>query len=303
MNLKYLLFIISILLIFLSVVILFSDEKSLVIQNTSKIYSVSKTSETEYIHLLCSSNKEESYYYSIDKIVHANISNNLEEIPIIIKDIKISESNDEETFIIDLSFKIGFDSDDYSIMFEHAVMNLTYRNNEELQIVLGEFNYLFYEDERLDLSFTNLSASYDVINDIETVSGLFFELHNSSDTNIVITDIDVLSSSVDFNNGEAIKIYDLIETNQTVEDILKKDYDFFELDSSPLSMQIRSNQTETMYIPLSFTSIPFIHRFSMVITYTQNNEEYTYIIDDFPFMNTNLFNEEYSEWIHTYEID
>lgn len=302
MNLKYLLFVLSILLISLSLVLLFRDDTPLSLKTSSSIHSYKKTSDTEYFHIQLLSNKKDAYYFIIDEVVSSSITNQEDIIPLELKSIQKSETTTGE-YIIDLSFKIGFDSEEYLIDFSEAYLNITY-NDKELTVYIGEFYYLFSNTDYGDISLINLEATYDDILDIRTVSGLLLTVRNNSYHNLIIKDIEILSTSVDVMNEEVFVLEEDIDNFMKVSDILDKQFDPFDYENSDITITLLQDEETTLFGPLIYNGeINYIHRFSIKITYLLGGEERIYYIDDFPFMRESIFQTEYQDYINEYIFD
>ena len=286
----------------LSLLFLFTDDEPLSITSTSSIHSYMKTSDTEYFHIQLLSNKKESVFFIEEGIVSSSITDNVEVIPLEVQEINLSETS-SGSYIVDYTFKIGFHSEDYEIQLEEAFLKLQFQH-ELLEVYIGEFNYLFYEDVNMDLSLMNLEATYTELEGINTVSGLMITLRNNTFYNIVIKDISIFSKDVDVMNSEVFILYEDIDNFTEVSTILQKDFDPYDFSEEEITISIRNGETETLFAPVIFNGdIDYIHRFCMKITYLIGDTEYVYYIDDFPFMRENLFFSDYEEYHYLYTYD
>ena len=143
-----------------------------------------------------------------------------------------------------------------------------------------------------------------MINGYNTIGGINLSLSNHSNSNITITDISILSESVRFNTFFLTE-REPCDYRATVVDCLAlNDYSFTTYNVYETMNSLLSPKNSTSYyIPLSYLDSPFIHRFGIQLTYTIDGEERLYILDDFPFMKTSLFQEEYEDNYHVYTIN
>ena len=197
------------------------------------------------------------------------------------------------------------ESKDYLIDFKKAYLDISYNNEENLKLFIGEFNYLFNEDINSDLGISNLSSTVFKSNEINTVSGIFIELYNMSDENLVITSFDLGSTSVKFNDYYLYEIYNEPDLFDSVDEILLvENYDFY-IDTSSYnkSMLLKENQSVMLYIPLIYLGeIEYIHRFFFQVNYLSNEGETILIIDDIPYVSTSIFQTSLEDGYLVYEI-
>lgn len=299
---KYLLGILSVLLLFFSIVFFLQEDVTLEITTSPNIYSYKKTSETEVFHIKLMLNQNDPYYFYKESIDSSALTNGEERIP-----LYLYESHIEETiggmYLVDLSYQIGFDANDYTIMFENAYLEIQFTNNEEVSLYIGEFNYMFASSDS-GLTYHNVHGTYGYVDNTNTVTGIVIELENNLPSNIMITDFEVFSSSVDVHNDYVIEVMREIDPFENVETILDQEYFFYDIAQENLSIFMQSREQKTLFCPLVYNGeIHYIHRFTLIITYLENNEEKRLIIDDFPFMATTHFSDEFKEGYQTYEID
>lgn len=299
---KYLLGILSALLIFFSLVMLFDQEESLHLTTSPKIYSIKKTSETEVFHIEVLSNIHDPYYLKKESIVSISLTDDEERIPLVLKELKVTQANSED-YIADFSLQVSFDANDYRIVFDQAYLDITYSNGQELSLYIGEFNYMF-ETSDTSLTYQSVYGTYGYVDGKNTVTAIVLELENNADKNILITNIDIFSNSVNIHSQNITETHQTIEPFILVQDILQEDYNFFDIDQDQVSIYMQTKEKKALYCPLLYNGdIRYIHRFVIEVTYIENNQEKTLIIDDFPFMKTSIFATEFEQGYHTYEID
>lgn len=306
MRLKLLGTIVILLSVFLGIVITIEKPTRLRMISSPSIYSIKYTNSIETFSIPLLINKEDSFYTDIEYIVSVQLESESELIPLSIEKINISdEPVFEDFYLVNFEMKLGFYSDDYVIMFDDALLHLTYQNNETYQFDIGEFYYVFQEVEENDLSLQHLQATYETYQNINTVSGVVLGLGNLTDEHLEITNIDVLGNTVTIHNGFITELYRDIDSFEDVSDILMIDnYIYDDYPVSDRNIVIPQGNEKTIYIPLLYHGeIQHIERFTIKITYEVDNEIKTMYIDDFPFMVTSVFASEYEEGFRTYELD
>ena len=301
-NLKYVVLILSILLIFFSVILMTKTKEPFVITTSPQVHSYKFTSDTESFHIKLLVNEKDSYYIQKESVDKLQLSFDDQTIPLRIQDIRVYESNDQ--FLVDLSVQIAFHSNDYLIEYDHAYLDITYTNKNAISLYIGEFNYLFQSTNTNDLDFINLSATYQEVDGVNTVSGIVIDLVNKTENNIIIKDIDILSKTVHINNDYITEVFTEVDSFKQIDELLDLEYSFFDYERDDLNLYLQAHETKKLLAPLVYNGdITFIHRFVLVFTYIDGTEEKTYVIDDFPYMNTSTFNPEYTENLISYEID
>ncbi len=287
------------------------SEKNLKVITSPKIFSLLKSSNNESIEVELLVNKNDTYYFDKDYIFGVSLNSESDEeiIPLEIDDISYGDSlydfDNDKFYLVNLSLSVGFESKDYLIDFKKAYLDISYNNEENLKLFIGEFNYLFNEDINSDLGISNLSSTVFKSNEINTVSGIFIELYNMSDENLVITSFDLGSTSVKFNDYYLYEIYNEPDLFDSVDEILLvENYDFY-IDTSSYnkSMLLKENQSVMLYIPLIYLGeIEYIHRFFFQVNYLSNEGETILIIDDIPYVSTSIFQTSLEDGYLVYEI-
>lgn len=311
MKIKIVFGLLSLFLVIFIGLLFIPSNKNLKIITSPKIFSLLKSSNNESIEVELLVNKTDTYYFDKDYIFSISLNSefDVEIIPLVIDEITYGNSlydYDNDTFyLVNLSLSVGFESDDYLIDFKKAYLDISYNNEENLKLFIGEFNYLFMDDITNNLGISNLSSTVYKSKEINTVSGVYIELYNMSNENLVINNFNLGSSSVLFNNYYLSEIYNEPDLFDTVEEILLiENYDFYNDSSSyNKSLLLRENQSIILYVPLVYSKeIEYIHRFFFEVNYTSNQGEKSLIIDDIPYVSTSIFQTSLEEGYFVYEI-
>lgn len=311
MKTKIIFGLLALVLIVFTVLLFIPDDKTFKIISSPKIHSIYKSSDNELFDLEFLVNKTDTYYFDSDFISRISLNSELDEevVSLVIMEINYDDNmyiyDKEEYYLVEMSLGIGFNSDDYLIEFEETYLIIEYDNQEELKLFIGEFNYLFTDELNDELVISNLSSTVFKIDDVSTVSGVFIELYNTSDENLVITNFDIGSSSLSFNNFYLSEIYNTPDLYDSVGLVLLNNE--FDYNQDVLVMNktilIRENQSIMLYVPISYLGqIEYIHRFYFEINYVSNQGESKLIIDDFPYISTSSFQKSLEDGYIEYEI-
>lgn len=311
MKLKLIFGLLSILLVIFTILLFIPDSKNLKIITSPKVFSIFKSSEVESFTIQLLVNQNSSYYFDDDYISKVSLSSEFEDeiIPLVLEDISYSSEiypyENENFYFIDLSFQIGFDSNEYLISFDKAYLDIRYSNEEEIKLYIGEFNYLFDNEVNRELSINNLYSTVHKIDELNNVSGIFIELNNISNENLILNQLSLGSSNVVFNNYYLSEVFNEPDLFDEVEDILLIDdlsYITFNNDDSK-NILLLKDQSIMLFVPISYLGdIKYIHRFYFEVVYENNEGVQKMIIDDFPYINTSIFQKTLEKDYHVYEI-
>lgn len=311
MKFKIVFGVLSFLIIVTTVLLFIPEKKSLKIISSPKIHSIYKSSENEEFKIEFLVNIIDTYYFDSEFMAHISLKSKLEEeeLSLIIKDIIYQDSlylfENDEYHLVEIALSIGFNSDNYLIDYEDAYINIEYMNGEDLTLFIGEFNYMFNNEINEDLLISNLSSTVFKIDGVSTVGGVFVELYNNSDENLVIRDFRIGSSSIVFNNYYLSEIYIIPDLYDSVEDVLLHDEFNYDLSVNIIekSILVRQNQSIMLYVPISYTGeFNYIHRFFFEIDYVSNQGSRKIVIDDFPYISTSVYQKSLEGGYITYEI-
>jgi len=301
---------ISFLLLVLSLLLFIKDDSKVEIITSPKIYSIVKSSDNEGFNITILTNNLESYYFNQTYITKIALTSETDEmIPLTLEEITKTNDNylyDNKQYKA-LSFKvqIGFSSDDYLVSMNKTYLNITYKNAQEITIYIGEFNYLFSSEENKDISLNNLLSTHGIVNNVDTLTGLFLNLGNISDKNITINKIEIGSKQITANNYYLSELNEIPEYDALPTTILGLDTYYYdnELEDVSKNILLRKNNEILLYLPFNYSGdIAYIYRFYVKVYYVIDGEEKVFVIDDFPYINTSLFKSELESGFYYYEF-
>ena len=172
--------------------------------------------------------------------------------------------------------------------------------DESLELLIGEFNYLFGRENNPFLTLGNLYTTHEEVLGIDTVGSIVLELGNISNKDLSITSVTMLSQSAKVNQAYVKPVLDVPNMDDNVSDILGLTYTFDHFEDRRLSIDVRPSNSTTLLLPISYVdTITHIERFALEIIYTDQYQEYHMIIDDFPFIIRSPFDSQYEHtWVY-----
>lgn len=311
MRTRMLLVIFIVLILSLTAVLLIKKEKPLFIVTSPKINSFAKSDDFEYFNISILSNDIESFYFNTDYLNSASIVNVDKTRIVPIQVINIENQNEVYMFkndildVINIEIKVSVSANYLLEEIDEAYLILKYENNKEIELNIGEFNYLIQNLENNDIGLSNLFATHGEINGIDTTTGIYLELSNNSEHNIYIKEIRTIGSMISFDNFYLRKMEEEVEYDESVSNILNLD-DFNHFRTKNIFQQnilLTEDNSIKIFAPILYHGeIVQAYRFPIMVIYEINGVEYNYTIDDFPYINTSSFKEELESEFITYEI-
>lgn len=300
--------VISGVLILLSIVLLSKEEIPTILLSNKQIISIYHTDQSEKIKISLLTTNPNNFYFNKEYITFSSLYNQDQTVSLKIQSILVSndeyEYEDKTYYRVDYFFNLPFSGTNTYINMDEVYLSLDYDNGDNIDIYIGELNYLFkkYNDE--DLSLGNLSATYEYINGIETVGGINLTLANVANDNVNITNISIVSSNVKANYNKTIERSECNYKKTVAYCLTEDDYDFHHYQESNKTFLVRKNNNIELYIPLSYLNdTDYLYRFSIIIEYVKDGQTKEYIIDDFPFMSKGIYVEEMEGHYHEGRID
>ncbi len=301
---------ITFLLLVLSLLLFIKDDSNLEIITSPKIYSLYKSSEFESFNVPILTNDATNYFFKEDYIAKiALTADNDEIIPLTVKEI-VKTNNlynyaDKKYYYLTFKLQIAFNSDDYNIVMNKAYLKITYKNAKEIKLYIGEVNYLFSSEENYDISLNNLLSTHGIVNNKDTSTGLFLNLGNLSNNNLIISKIEIGSNNIVANNAYLREIENLPNYDASPETILGMiSYDYHAIPKETAQqILLRKNNEIMLYVPFAYLGdIGYLYRFYVKVYYYDEGTLKVFIIDDFPYINTTSFKQELSQDFYYYEF-
>lgn len=281
----------------LSLLLLFKQDNSLLIVSNPANYSYFKTDDHDTFHIPLLVSNNNTYHFD-DKYITSLQIVDKEEVNIIdiyqfekINTNQYYEYKGQMMHVLYLSLKPSIDGDYVHFNLKDAYVKLKYQNQKEQLIYIGSLSYLV-TDSTTDLSLGNLYATHGLVNNSDTVTGLYLELKNKTNQNIYINNFNLLAPNTNFDHYFLSELNKKPEITDSVEEVLEIDSYSHIKDVSDYEKQIliKPGESKSLYVPVTYQKeIAYIYKFAVCVNYTLNGETKGFYIDDFPYINTSPF--------------
>lgn len=285
--------------------LLFEREDELILLANPMLYSVYHSDSFETVRIDVLTNDEDHYFFGVDYIGSFTVENDEESVLFQVQEIKKNGEADYDgntLSIVSFFVRISFASADYEVHLPDARVVIRYENGVTISFPLGELAYVFQDPLPPHVTLSELQATHETINGVNTIGGVHLRLANQSSHSLYITSIDVVGSGVSTHLAKR-KWIDPCPAEQTVEGCIGEPYSFsVHPANTPIQDLVLPHQTYQVYVPLSYGTVPFLYEMAIRVTYRIEEEEYVTVIDDFPFMRTPLFQSSVERWYQSYEL-
>lgn len=282
-----------VLILTLTASLLTKKEIETKIISNKQIISMYHTDQTEEVKISLLTTNPSSFYFNKDYVTFTRLYNQTQTVSLKLVEINITddlyEYNETPYYLVEYLYTLPFTGTNTYINMDDVNLSIDYDNGDNIDLYLGEFNYLFSTFNDDDITLGNLSATYQYVNNIETVGGINLTLKNITTDNLNITNIKILSTNVKANYGEVL-VREECNYLKTVSECIVDDYNINSYTESDITFLLRKNNNLELYIPLSYLNqTQYIYRFSIIVEYTQGGIIKEYILDDFPFMSKGIY--------------
>ncbi len=285
------------LIMLLAVIMWFDVEKELMVIAKENDVLMVKSDELETFSYDLLTNLSESYYFNSDFISSISLKNSENEIVLNLERVReideIVEVNNQKYYPIRLYFKVGISFSEIDLYIDEAQLYIFYDNGEKLVLPFGDFVYIVNTPFQKDLAINALNATYGTINNEKTVTSVSMEISNQTGKSVEITNIYLPTEKVKLNLFLAKRDYFCVEDVKQCLDIPNYDFRNEPVDKV-ISWLILPNQNIQFVLPFAYIDITTMYRFPVIIEYQVNEEKRFWVMDDFPFMQTIPFDE---NWI------
>jgi hypothetical protein len=271
-------------------------------------YSWYYTDPLETVQIQTLINNPETFYTDVDYIEQLVISNETRVFAMELIQIEISENEvlveEKEYYIITWEMRPKVIPTNTRVEIEDATMVIRYQNGDQVTLAIGTMDYVFMDDVRTELALTELSATHEMIGDIETVSALQLGLKNRTSGLVEIRSIHVMSQVVSTNTSQMVRDVDCRDIRFVSSCLGIQEYAFL-IAPVPSNMHeiILPGQETTFYVPLTYQEVIPFHRFVIEVIYQVGQEEYMMYFDDFPFIRATPFSSNQRKDYTWYVVD
>lgn len=298
--------IIVLFIVFASGTILLVEDKidEVSILSIKKHYSRLITSGQETISIPLYFSSDKSFLTDIDSIEDAYLQDDFNQLKVLINQIRyVSDFLDDfdqtyHLYMFDISFiEVTIDKIDFS----DTLLKLIYKNQDYLELFIGEVNLVFnevYQDQNLDIF--RVYTTVKTVEHTEYISGLVLGLDNFN-KEITIKNISLGTNHITLDTSNMYHLEEAIPYDMDIDSLLETNY-------NPLNIGTQidfSIEEGLILIPFTYTSNLFLmNRFPIYIEYTYKNATYKYLLDDFMYIsesyNLEVANGNIQEYIYYY---
>ncbi|MFO7968519.1 MAG: hypothetical protein R6U15_00215 [Candidatus Izemoplasmatales bacterium] len=252
--------------------------------------------------------EEKSFFIEPENILDTRIKADNNEIEVNIQSIenayKKTTYQNESYYLF--YYKIDFKEFNNSLLemkFTNAFLSLSYNNETDIDLPIGNLNLCFRTIENFNhLDFKRMYSITNYENNYNVVKAIYLELDNLTGDNITIENISLLNDNLipDINQIKSINFSPKYNVNFNE---LIPDYNSI-IDDYSKGNDYSLNNNQKLLIPIKHIGDwQYINRFPLIISYSYNDFNYQYIIDDYLFFSSinELGNDSYEKSIYNYK--
>ncbi|QMS85711.1 hypothetical protein [Candidatus Xianfuyuplasma coldseepsis] len=296
----------AIIALLITYVLLRPPQKELKILTNPRVYSFYHGDDQDTYKIEVLVNQLEHYAVDETYINSVKIINDTLVFPVELEHITTRDQpyyyQEQAFYPVAFYIKTGVIHENQMVQIPNASLELSYTNGETIQLEIGEWNIRFLQTDEQDVTFHTLQATYGSIDALDTVTGITIELVNRTTDILTIESVNLLSDLVQVDTANITET--ACEGRITVEECLGHPYSFtIQPTNQKTAIVLQKGQSKTLYFPLKYEYPIIFHRGAVEIIYQLHDNSRTFIIDDFPFMNSTTFQPEYESQYVLYHHD
>lgn len=193
------------------------------------------------------------------------------------------EKNHYYKYQLDLVLPIKKDTE---FKFDKAYLNINYLNSESLSFYIGNLNVYEYQSKKAFI-INRMKGFIDNINSQDTLTGIYMELINVSNNNVIIKEINYTSNNI-ISNYDYLMVVDSISENykEKISNIVNDEYDYFRRSSLDDCFIEVNDDVLKLFIPLTYIKERSVNSTGIIIKYMIDGNTYQQVIDPFVFFNS-----------------
>lgn len=227
---------------------------------------------------------DKSFFTLKDNITSANIESEKDESEISISNIRKTQTQERyenvtyTLYYFEINFKTVY-TENLKLNFKNPTIHVVYNNDVSLDLRTGDISILFHNLKQENLIDFNRMYS---INNQGFITGIYMELVNKTDEDIFIDSISLLNPSI-LVNMNAITIVNQGPDHLVEMETIIPNYKIL-IDEMPEDTNFILSKDMKVVLPINyFSTLTYIDRFPIIFSYSYQNENYEYIIDDYIF--------------------
>lgn len=173
------------------------------------------------------------------------------------------------------------------LKFNEAYLKINYLTSEIISFYLGNFNVINYENNSAFI-INRMKGVINKINNQDTLVGIYLELNNYLDQDVIITKINFTSNQITTNYDYLSVVEEISDDYQeSIDNIVKMKYNLYQKsDKQECLLQINKDSKTKIFIPLTYLKDNSVNQTGIIITYLYKNETYQQVIEPFVFFNS-----------------
>ena len=183
----------------------------------------------------------------------------------------------------------AFVTDGFSFISDDASLAITYRNDATMRVPLGHFHCYHKTPSSGPVSVVSIHNVHGRFTGGVTSKGMRVELHNDGEHPIEIDAFNILGGNVGVNERLIQTFARPYEPFMPIEAMVHG-YTPELIDEPMPVLRIQPGEKQAYVIPFAYGERgTLLHRYPLIIDYTAGDASHTFVMEDFVFINTDLF--------------
>ncbi len=244
--------------------------------------------ESEVISIPVYISETKTFLVDLGSVQSISLENEYQKLEAVLTEIRDANSTERlgETEYSLYYFDIGFPNveyTDYFLEFDDCYMNVVYKNDDAISLEIGDVSLRFSEVNTSNhLNLYRMFCLTDEYQDALYTSAIIIGIQNLTGFDIEITGLDIGSGNAEIDM--ALAKYVLAEEEQTTDLDILLGHEYQLIGECDGSDGLSLDEDNLIVLPIKYRSeVVCLNRMPLIITYTYQNQEYQYIIDDFQY--------------------
>ncbi len=198
-------------------------------------------------------------------------------------------ANHESMYHMRLHASQDFVTDQYRFETQDATMNIHYKNNQIAALPVGEFVMHHFENSKGPLRMESMHNVHGRFDYGLTSKGVMVRLYNDSKTPITLNQFETGSQRVRVNDGLVSVSKRTYEPYMPIESLVHG-YEPTLSDAPMRQLIIDPGESKQFVVPFAYCdNATLLHRYPFAIDYHHDDKAYTFKMEDFAFINSDMF--------------
>ncbi|GEM_PF-3400155 len=257
---------------------------------STHIYYLSGESKTFTLDFLVNTNQ--TFFTEHDAVMSVEIESEDATLPLNFEGLETVgtlHANHESMYHMRLHASQDFVTDQYRFEALEATMNIHYKNNQTAALPVGEFVMHHFENSKGPLRMESMHNVHGRFDYGLTSKGYMVSLYNDSQTPITLNQFETGSQSVPVNDGLVNVSARPYEPYMPIESLVHG-YEPTLSDAPMRQLILDPGESKQFVVPFAYRDkVTLLHRYPLTIAYQQGETAHTYKMEDFAFINSDMF--------------